>query len=73
MSQEYKKYYLACIEIVTQLKEEQKTGSFNRVETENLAFLLGYSYFMKANAELTFMEARKQKIVLKEDFSEKES
>jgi hypothetical protein len=28
---------------------------------------------MKANAELTFMEARKQKIVLKEDFSEKES
>ena len=38
-----------------------------------MTFLLGYTYFMKAKAELTFMEARKQNIVLKEDFSEKES
>ncbi len=59
MSQEYKKYYLACIEIVTQLKEELRTGVFNRIEKENLTFLLGYGYFMKAKAELTFMEARK--------------
>ena len=59
MSQEYKKYYLSCIEIVTQVKEELRTGVFNRIEKENLTFLLGYGYFMKAKAELTFMEARK--------------
>ncbi len=35
--------------------------------------MLGYSYFLKAKAELTFREARKQGITLKEDFSEKES
>ena len=35
--------------------------------------MLGYSYFLKAKAELTFREARKLGITLKEDFSEKES
>ena len=58
---------------MTQLKAQLSGSSFNRVEREHQMFLLGYTYYMKAKAELTFMEARKQNIVLKEDFSEKES
>jgi len=35
--------------------------------------LLGYSYYLKARAELTFLEARKQGIKLKDDFSDAEA
>jgi len=43
------------------------------LEREHHTFLLGYSYFLKSKAELTFLEARKQGIVLKDDFSAQES
>jgi hypothetical protein len=34
---------------------------------------MGYAYFMKARAEVTFREARKQGITLREDFNAKEA
>lgn len=70
-SQEYKKYYLSCIQLVAQLKKD--IGSVDQSERDRVEFLLGYAYYLKARAEITFMEARKQGITLKEDFSAEES
>jgi hypothetical protein len=71
---EFKNYYLKCIELVTSLKSESKRAtSHGRVDAEHLRFLLGYCYFMKALAETTFLQARKQGIMLKEDFGPQES
>ena len=71
---EFKNYYLKCIELVTSLKSENKRASSqDRVEAEHQRFLLGYCYFMKALAETTFLQARKQGIMLKEDFGPQES
>jgi hypothetical protein len=58
---------------VASLKEFLKQPNISRLEKEHHTFLLGYSYFLKAKAELTFLEARKQGIVLKDDFSAQES
>ena len=48
-------------------------GPSSRGEIERFHFMLGYAYFLKCRAELTFMEARKQGITLKEDFNMQES
>lgn len=72
-NQEYKNYYLTTIQLVASLKQELAKSSHTRVETENFSFLLGYAYYLKARAEHTFLEARKQGITLKEDFSAEES
>ena len=53
-NQEYKRYYLACIEMVTTLKQQSLRG-----DSEAWRFKMGYAYFMKARAEVTFREARK--------------
>lgn len=72
--QEYKNFYLTCIQLVASLKEElSQPGKHGRSQTAHLRFLLGYSYFMKTRAELTFLEARKQGITLVDDFNAKEA
>lgn len=38
-------------------------------KSEGLNFLLGYSYYLKAVAENIFLQARRQGIVLTEDFA----
>lgn len=43
------------------------------MQAEDTQFMLGYAYFLKARAEQTFMEARKQGITLKEDFNQQEA
>lgn len=71
--QEYKEYYLSCIKLVTQLKQERFLQQASPAEADANTYLLGYAYYLKARAEHTFLEARKQGIRLKEDFSDQES
>ena len=75
MVQEYKNFYLACIGLVTKLKQELILLAFNGniSKTDNAKYVLGYSYYLKAKAEFTFFEARKQGITLKDDYSNQET
>ena len=57
---EYKNYYLACIDLVTQAKFQGD------------CWLQGYCYYMRAAGLDTFLEARKRGVVLQDDFEEKE-
>ncbi|CDW90850.1 tetratricopeptide repeat-containing protein [Stylonychia lemnae] len=77
--QQYKNYYLQCKTLVSTLKEEiSLLGQDNPnsaeliIDSRRFNFFLGYAYYLKAQAESTFMQARCQGIRLEDDFDEED-